>query len=126
MHTGMTRLTQARLYKSEVILYYSDQRDAKHGQKLSHQTSKDLTTWDPPVDDVAYADYKARPGMTTVALLPNGKYILTYEYGGGPGHSGYTFPVYYRIAEDPRAFDAAGPGAGARGQRRHSHEFTRT
>ncbi len=92
-----------------MILYYSDQRDPKHGQKLAHQTSRDLRAWDAPVDDAAYADYKARPGMTTVALLPNGKYVLAYEYGGGPGYSGYSFPVYYRIADDPRAF-ASAPG----------------
>jgi len=92
-----------------MILYYSDQRDPKHGQKLVHQTSSDLRTWDPPVDDVAYSNYTARPGMTTVTQLPNGKYMMTYEYGGGPGYSSYSFPVYYRIADDPRAFNAA-PG----------------
>ncbi len=106
-----------------MILYYSDQRDPKHGQKLVHQTSKDLKSWDPPVDDVAYAEYRARPGMTTVVQLPDGRYMLTYEYGGGPGYSGYSFPVYYRIADDPRAFnDAPGQalvvaaGGGGRGR----------
>ena len=92
-----------------MILYYSDQRDPKYGQKLTHQTSKDLKTWEPTVDDVTYPVYTARPGMPTVALLPNGKYIFTYEYGGGPGFSSYSFPVYYRIADDPRAFLSA-PG----------------
>ncbi|ERT02674.1 hypothetical protein HMPREF1624_00975 [Sporothrix schenckii ATCC 58251] len=90
-------------YRSQIILYYSDQRDPKHGQKLVHQTSTDLLTWDTTVDDVAYADYKLRPGMSTVVLLPNNQYLLTYEYGGAPGG----FPVYYRIAADPRAFSAA-------------------
>lgn len=93
------------MYKSQMILYYSDQRDPKYGQKLVHQTSSDLRTWDPPVDDVAHSPYTARPGMTTVARLPDGRYIMSYEYGGGPGAgSGYTFPVFYRIAEDPRQF----------------------
>jgi hypothetical protein len=93
------------MYKDEIIVYYSDQRDPAHGQKLVHQTSKDLKNWDAPVDDVSYATYTARPGMTTVAQLPNGKYIMTYEYGGGPGFSAYSFPVYYRIADDPRQFN---------------------
>ncbi|OAA64679.1 Neuraminidase [Niveomyces insectorum RCEF 264] len=91
-------------YNGSIIIYYSDQRDPKHGQKLVHQTSSDLLTWDPAVDDVAVADYKARPGMTTVAALPNGQYIMTYEYGNAPGGG---FPVYYRLATDPRAFAAA-------------------
>ena len=90
-------------------MYYSDQRDPAHGQKLVHQTSKDLKNWAPVVDDVAYAEYTARPGMTTVAQLPNGQYIMTYEYGGGPGYSSYTFPVYYRIATNPLEFNSA-PG----------------
>ena len=47
------------------------------------KTSKDLLTWAPPVDDVAYATYTDRPGMTTVTRLPSGKYMMTYEFGGG-------------------------------------------
>lgn len=30
---------------------------------------------------------------------------MTYEYGGGPGFVNYSFPVYYRIADDPRDFN---------------------
>ena len=68
-----------------------------------HQTSKDLLSWDAAVDDVAYSEYKMRPGMTTIVALPNDQYLLTYEYGGASGG----FPVYYRMAADPRAFAAA-------------------
>ena len=60
------------------------------------------------MDDVAYANYTARPGMTTVTLLPNGSYVMTYEYGGGPGFGDdYEFPVYYRIADSPLEFNDA-------------------
>jgi hypothetical protein len=59
------------------------------------------------VQDVAYDDYKARPGMSTVAKLPNNKYIFTYEYGGAPGSRSYSFPIHYRISEDPRQFMTA-------------------
>ncbi|MCJ1311283.1 hypothetical protein MMC25_004954 [Agyrium rufum] len=92
------------LYNSKLVCYYSDQRDPAHGQKLVHQTSTDLKTWAAPVDDVAYANYTARPGMTTVTKLPNGKYMMTYEYGGGPGFSVYSFPAYYRINANPLDF----------------------
>ncbi|KAI0112729.1 glycoside hydrolase family 93 protein [Hypoxylon sp. NC0597] len=96
------------LYEGKLLYYYSDQRDPKHGQKLVHQTSTDLLTWGPVVDDVAYPTYSQRPGMPTVALLPNGQYIYTYEYGGGPNpaNSG-SFPVYYRLSSDPENFSSA-------------------
>lgn len=87
------------------MLYYSDQRDPLYGQKLIHTVSKDLLHWGPDVEDVAYPVYTARPGMTTITQLPNKKYMMTYEYGGGPtSGTGYQFPVYYRINDSPLDF----------------------
>jgi hypothetical protein len=112
-NNGLTPVWEPFLmeYKNTLIHYYSDQRDnATHGQKMVHQTSTDLKTWGPVIDDVAYPTYTDRPGMPTVALLPNGKYIMTYEYGGGPAiPSSYQFPVYYKIVSDPEQF---GPATG--------------
>ncbi|KAF7860598.1 uncharacterized protein EAF02_010832 [Botrytis sinoallii] len=99
-------------YKGQIVLYYSDQRDPLYGQKLVHTVSSDLLTWGAIVDDVHYSTYTARPGMTTISKLPNGKYIMTYEYGGGPtvnNTSTYLFPVYYRISSSPLTFLSA-PG----------------
>ncbi|RFU26202.1 hypothetical protein B7463_g10136, partial [Scytalidium lignicola] len=93
------------LYEGQMVIYYSDQRDPNHGQKLVHQVSRDLIHWEPPVDDVAYPTYTDRPGMTTVTRLPNGKYMMTYEYGGGPGFDTYSFPIYYRINKNPLKFN---------------------
>lgn len=97
------------LYQNQMVCYYSDQRDPAHGQKLTHQISSDLKTWQAPVDDVAYAEYTARPGMTTVSHLPNGSYIMTYEYGTAlnPAFQPYGFPAYYRISDSPLTFDSA-------------------
>ncbi|KAG9228269.1 Sialidase [Amylocarpus encephaloides] len=95
------------VYNDQVVAYYSDQRDPAHGQKLVHQVSSDGVNWGPIVDDVAYSTYSQRPGMSTIAALPNGKWILTYEYGGGAGARG--FPVYYRISSSPLTFNSA-PG----------------
>ncbi|ORY68517.1 exo-1,5-alpha-L-arabinofuranobiosidase [Pseudomassariella vexata] len=95
------------VYEDKLIYYYSDQRDNEtYGQKLVHQTSTDLKTWGPVVEDVAYSTYTDRPGMPTVALLPDGNYIYTYEYGGGPNPTttSYTFPVFYRLSKDPEKF----------------------
>ncbi|QCD60254.1 RICIN domain-containing protein [Streptomyces hawaiiensis] len=85
----------------KLIVYYSDQRDPDHGQKIVHQVSTDARTWGAVVDDVAMPTFSNRPGMPTVAKLPNGKYVLSYEYGGAPEGN---FSVYYKISTDPEAF----------------------
>ncbi|WP_405820509.1 RICIN domain-containing protein [Streptomyces sp. NBC_01390] len=87
----------------KLIVYYSDQRDPAHGQKVVHQVTTDLHTWGPVVDDVAMPTYSQRPGMPTVAKLPNGNYVMTYEYGGSPSGN---FAVYYKISADPEAFNS--------------------
>jgi hypothetical protein len=92
------------MYKGKMIYYLSDQRDKKHGQKLNHQESSDLRTWEAPVDDVTYADYKGRPGMTTIAHLPNDQYILTFEFCNAPQGG---CPVHYKLASDPTKFNSA-------------------
>lgn len=88
------------LHNDRLICYYSDQRDPAHGQKLAHQTSTDLRTWGSVVDDATDPEYVNRPGMTTLAQLADGRWILTYELG----LPDQTFPVHYRIAEDPEEF----------------------
>ncbi|KUN62043.1 ricin-type beta-trefoil lectin domain protein [Streptomyces canus] len=86
---------------SKLIVYYSDQRDPNHAQKIVHQTTTDGITWSSVVDDVAMPTYTNRPGMPVVAQLPNGNYVMTYEYGGA---SEADFAVYYKISSDPEAF----------------------
>ncbi|KAL1582806.1 hypothetical protein WHR41_08316 [Cladosporium halotolerans] len=95
-------------YSGKLICFYSDQRDPRYGQKMVHQTTTDLKSWGPVVDDVRYPTYTDRPGMPTVQQLPNGKYIMAYEYGGGPTDTdAYEFPVHYKISSSPETFDAA-------------------
>lgn len=96
------------LHQNKLICYYSDQREnATYGQKMVHQTTTNLLNWGPVVNDVTYPTYGDRPGMPTVARLPNGKFIMTYEYGGGPDLSPYTFPVYFKTSSNPEAFGSA-------------------
>ncbi|OCL12766.1 glycoside hydrolase family 93 protein [Glonium stellatum] len=92
------------MWQGKIIVYYSDQRDPAHGQKLVHQVSSDLLTWEDPVDDVAYSTYDFRPGMTVVAKMPFKQYVMTYEFWGAPEAS---FAVYYRISTDPTNFNAS-------------------
>jgi hypothetical protein len=69
------------LHNDKLICYYSDQRDPNFGQKLAHQTSTDLRTWGPVVDDATGTAYAERPGMTTVARMKGDLWIMTYEFG---------------------------------------------
>jgi len=92
-------------HRGQLLAYYSDQSDPAHGQKLVHQASRDLRAWGPVVDDVALPTYTDRPGMPTVARLPDGRWIMVYEYGGGPWENAwYSFPVYFKIAASPHGF----------------------
>ena len=71
-----------QLYDGHIICFYSDQRDTLHRQKLTHQTTTDLKTRSAKVDDVADPNYDARPCMTTVIQVGNGKWVKTYENCG--------------------------------------------
>lgn len=97
------------LHENNLICYYSDQRDPDFGQKLAHQTSTDLRTWGPVVNDATGTTYPERPGMTTVARLRGDLWIMTYEFGApvdpaNPDQANYTYHVHYRIATDPESF----------------------
>ena len=97
------------LHENNLICYYSDQRDPNFGQKLAHQTSTDLHTWGPVVNDATGTTYAERPGMTTVAQLTGNLWIMTYEFGvpddpENPDQNNYTYHVHYRIATDPESF----------------------
>lgn len=91
--------------------FYSDQRDPAYGQKLVHQSTTDLQTWGKVVDDVAQPVYEQRPGMTIISQLPNRKWFMTFEYGGGSGLENYEFPVYYKISDSPLTFGNVEPQA---------------
>lgn len=95
-----------RVYNHSLVCFYSDQRDPDHGQKLTHQISTDLETWNSPVDDVSYEEYLARLGMTVVAWIPPvEKWIVVYEFPvGNPSSHGANYPVYYRLADTPLDF----------------------
>jgi|GEM_PF-561448 len=91
-------------YQGQLVVYFSDQRqNSTHSQLLDHETSTDGITWSAPVDDVVYPSQSARPGMTTVAAMNNGKWIMTYELCQTTGGS---CPVYYKIGTDPLGFNS--------------------
>lgn len=90
----------------QLICYYSDQRDPAHAQKIVYTTTKDLVNWSATTDAIAFSTYSQRPGMPVVAKIKStGRYIMTFEYCGGPGGSGC--PVWYTIADSPLQFNSA-------------------
>jgi hypothetical protein len=93
------------LHRDRLICYYSDQRDPAYGQKLAHQTSRDLRHWGPVVNDSVGTDYSQRPGMTTVAQVHDSMWIMTHEAGGNSGDNFYA--VHYKMARDPESFGSA-------------------
>ena len=83
------------------------------GQILVHKTWDGTSaSWSAPVVDVAgFTENRGngktqigggRPGMTTVAMTTDGKWLLTYEYWGGGTN------VKFKISDDPLKFYAAG------------------
>ena len=86
---------------SKLIVYYSDQRDPNHGQKIVHQTTTDGVNWGAVVDDVAMPTFSDRPGMPVVAKLPNNSYVMTYEYCGSQNCN-----VFYKTSSDPEGFNS--------------------
>ncbi|MCI2018839.1 MAG: DUF5776 domain-containing protein [Lentilactobacillus buchneri] len=82
----------------KLVCFYSDERDKPdHSQLLAHQASSNGVDWGQEIYDVADTRAAARPGMATVAQMPNGKYIMTYEMMGSVDGSGKT---YYKISDD--------------------------
>lgn len=72
---------------NKLYCFYSDERDPAYSQKLVHQSTADGINWSSVVDDVAISGQ--RPGMVTVAQMPNGSYIMTYEIIGTPEGSSF-------------------------------------
>ena len=73
-----------------LVAYFSDERHKKDGysQLLDHEVSTDGgRSWGAPVYDVAIPDGLSRPGMAVVARDGHGKYVMSYEVVGMPGHA---------------------------------------
>ncbi|HEX4273405.1 MAG TPA: sialidase family protein [Rhizomicrobium sp.] len=73
-----------------LVGFFSDERYKKDGysQLLDHKVSNDGgRTWGELVYDVAIADGLSRPGMTIVTRDGRGKFYMSYEVVGMPGHA---------------------------------------
>lgn len=86
-----------------LVAYYSDERQKGDGvlQAVSYRRSTDGgQTWGPLVNVSAPPNQSDRPGMITVAQLPDGRYIATFEVVNRPSLSQNTAPVYFKLSPD--------------------------
>lgn len=94
-----------------MVAYYSSERHKSEGynQVLAHKVSDDGGRhWGSEVLDVAIPGGVQRPGMATVARLPDGRYAMTYELIDGPDNG----QVFIKFSRDGLDWgDASRPGA---------------
>ncbi|MGN6715596.1 RICIN domain-containing protein [Anaerocolumna jejuensis] len=83
---------------NKLICYFSDERDSSHCQKIVHAATDDGMIWSSPVEDVAWPEGYARPGMPVIAQLANGNYIMTFEVMDRPASAA---PCMYKINTNP-------------------------
>lgn len=85
-----------------MVAYYSSEQHkaAGYNQLLAHKVSVDGGRhWGRETFDVAVPGGVQRPGMATVARLPDGRYAMTYENIDGP-RNGQVFIKYSRDGLD--------------------------
>jgi len=57
---------------NKLTVFYSDQKDAKYAQKISHRTTtEDFESWSTPADAVTSQVSTDRLGSPTVAKVPS-------------------------------------------------------
>ena len=91
-----------QLDDGRLVAYYSTEQHKADGynQALAHKVSRDGGAhWGSEVLDVAVPGGVQRPGMATVARLPDGRYAMTYELIDG-SHNGQVFIRFSRDGLD--------------------------
>jgi hypothetical protein len=80
-----------------LVMYFSDERLAPtYSQVLALRESSDGgISWKAEKNIVAVPDGKQRPGMAVVQRLPNGKFVMSYEWVNGEEN-----PAYIRFSDD--------------------------
>jgi hypothetical protein len=88
-----------------VTVFYSDQRDSQHSQKISQQTTRQyMDEWGSAIDVASFPDWYDRAGMSSVAALPNGQFIIVFEHGKLNSKDVYEYPIYYKISSSAENF----------------------
>ncbi len=97
---GKTGLWEAEFIadnKKRLLMFFSSEEYKADGfnQIIAHRISTDGgLTWSDDIKDIAVNDNIKRPGMPTIARLPNGTYIMCYEVCGN------NCDTYIRFSKD--------------------------
>ncbi|KAF1850269.1 glycoside hydrolase family 93 protein [Cucurbitaria berberidis CBS 394.84] len=90
------------LHDNRLTVYYSDQRDGQHAQKIVHQSTADMwENWGTTIDVVASDALVDRNGMTSIAKLPNNQYMIVFESTENGNSSSDNHPVYFKLTNTP-------------------------
>ena len=94
--------------QGNIVAVFSDERNSTyHSQMLVHVVSQDGgDTWSDIVLDVATSPQTDRPGMATVSLMGNGKYLMSYEVCGRTN-----CPVHVKTSIDGVTWDSGEVGS---------------
>lgn len=65
--------------QGDLGLFYSDDGDPEHDQKLVQIRSADGANWSEPRTTLRSDEFTVRPGMSGVRRLPDGSYVMVYE-----------------------------------------------
>ncbi|KAJ4377762.1 hypothetical protein N0V83_000592 [Neocucurbitaria cava] len=102
--TGSTAVGEPSmvLHDKRLTVYYSDQRDAQHAQKIVHQSTSDMwENWGTAIDVAASDVVTDRAGMTSIAMLPNNQYIIAFELIQSSNSSSEKSSTYFKLTSTP-------------------------
>lgn len=85
--------------------FYSDDSDDICSQTIVYRRSSDLINWSEKVQVVRSDNPEDRPGMPVLTKMGNGKYYLTYEYGGKDN-----YPIKYKVSDSISEWNASDIG----------------
>lgn len=96
MHHGLWEPEFEIAQDGALVMFWSDETDSAHSQKLAQMRTYDGRHWQDGKDTVASDIQRDRPGMAVVSRLPDGHFFMTYEMVGPTAHGA----VYARISDD--------------------------
>ncbi|CAO2647579.1 Nn.00g085010.m01.CDS01 [Neocucurbitaria sp. VM-36] len=88
------------LHDKRLTIYYSDQRDAQHAQKIVQQSTADIwENWGTAIDVAASNVLSVSQGKTSITKLPKNQYIIVFESTQNSNSSNNS--LYFKLTQTP-------------------------